>query len=124
MVKQNTPRNALVTEEKDKGTELRIIAVKLNAAIRRYEEQQKERSEYPELFDPFESLSDLTGIAEKTLRSYCNRYNPIFPPLDKFLLICKAIDDGEPIRTYFRLCDNILGAIDVKSWWTITYESV
>jgi hypothetical protein len=110
MSKQN---QAIITPEThEKGTELRSVAIKLNAAIKRFEDEQRGKSEYPELFDPFESLADLTGIAESTLRSYCNRYNPVFPPLDKFLLICKAIDNGEPVRTYFRLCKNILGVID------------
>ena len=93
----------------NRGVHLRLISISLFSAIQTYGERRRSEVDLPEVYDVFEELSDLTGLAESTLRGYTNRHAPKFPTLDKLLLICKSINDNTPFHAYIKLGSAILG---------------
>jgi len=112
-VNQNQHRNALESNENqtNTGVSLRFISVSLHSAIQDYGQRRSAEVEIPEIYDVYEELADLTGLGESTIRSYTNRHQPKFPPVDKLLLICKTIHDRKPFDAYIRLGNDILGEI-------------
>jgi hypothetical protein len=95
--------------ENNGGTSLRSLPIVLMSAIQSYGDLRRFESAMPEIYDVFEELSDLTGLAESTLRSYTNRHVPVYPTLSTLLLICKTISDRKPFDAFVKLGSFILG---------------
>lgn len=95
------------------GVELRTIPIKLNSAIREYEGRRLNEVEYPELYDVYAELSDITGLAESTIRSYTNRFNPKYPTLDNFIKILNALKDDRPFKAFMKLGYDLLSTKEV-----------
>lgn len=84
------------TDQKTIGISMNQFPVILKSSIEKWGERMRETTG-DKFFCEYEELSNLIELAPSTLYSYTNKHNPVYPTVQKLVLICTTIKDKTPL---------------------------
>lgn len=86
--------NIKPNREINTGESLTKLPMILRETIFKWENSQREKGD--KFFIGIEEIAALLNLHEQTIRKYCNSTNPVYPPINVLIAICKITNDYTP----------------------------